>query len=90
MTSPKKHVYANETEWFAAISPEHAELRCREFYGEVRIGDYDTAAGPWEQLPDDKVLTIDVEDDGKRVSKTCSQWANDPENLTGFVGTTEF
>ncbi len=87
-SAPTWHIYANETEWFSAVSPEHAQQRCREFYNEGEDGEM--SAGPWEQWPDEKILTVRDDDTGQRHVFPCSWWANDPDSRRyGFVCSTE-
>lgn len=83
------NVYANETEWFVATSPEHAEQLCRDNYGEVTVDETDVSAGPWNRIPDDAVIDIKSDETGKVESKTAREWCDTYDGHTGFLASSE-
>ena len=93
-TPPVRHIFRNETLWYAATSVEEAERLARHDAGEEPGGDDDgrSSCGPWEQVPDDELLAVIDEDTGQRHVFPASWWANhDPDaGPTGFICTTEF
>lgn len=79
--NPDLHVFSDDAEWYVAADRVDAASAWRKFTGSTVL-----YAPDFEQLPDDKPLTITIEDEGK-ATKTCGEWAR--ENGRGFLASTE-
>lgn len=89
------HVYANDiTEWFVADSAEEAAIIAEE-HGRKCGMRVEEMGLVFEQVPDDRVLTIEhevtrggVHEGAVKKSMTCAEWA--ALNGKGFLATTEY
>lgn len=90
----KLHMFKNEvTEWFIAYDVKDAQRIAREYYAEIGLSEEEMEDSlDFEQEPDDKILTLTLEDAGPdeedRVTMTAAEWC--AHQGRGFWATTEF
>lgn len=78
------HVFRNETDTVIATSAEDATAVVLETSGQTENSEPET----WEQLADDKPLTIDFSEEGLgERTMTCAEWCKDQGR--SFLASTE-
>ncbi len=61
------HVYTDDEEFVIAESPEDADAVVRDLK-------YDGPAMEWQQMPDDRPFTADLDNGEGPVKRTCAEW----------------
>jgi len=73
------HLYDCNGEVVSASSPEDAAELFLNGSGETAQAMTDDPSATWAQIPDDKEITVKVDDSGKweKVKKTAAEWAKE-------------
>ncbi len=85
--APALHVFFDDYEWWVGVSAEDA----RGQQIATCFGGKEDEALPveeWEQVADDKLLTMHMEDPERTAEKSAAEWAI--ENGRGFLGSTDW
>ncbi len=81
---PELKVFHNDVDWVVAESAEDATKLLAE-HNSCPVEKLDEDSLYWDEWANDRVLVID--DDGTKISKTCSQWACGGR---AYIGSTEY